>query len=284
MLTEQSPLIISLACGTIALCFAALIKMPCIELLKSSGLIQRNYAGSIIPTSTGIIFAVSVFPAAMITVKLFILTGPELQFIFPYLLLVSGSSFAGLIDDAYGLNSHKGLIGHFKASMSKRMPTTGVVKAMIIWIITLISLYLSVKGRPVLFLLFDTALVGLFANFMNLLDVRPARSAKVFFIILISFFVYDYKSFVGLVPAALTGTILAGLNDELSGVSMMGDAGANLLGAVLGFWVAVSFPVPTKILALLFLIGIHIYTERYSISDIFDTNPILHFLDQLGRN
>lgn len=64
----------------------------------------------------------------------------------------------------------------------------------------------------------------------------------------------------------------------------MGDAGANPLGAALGYWVAVSLPLHTKAFVLLSLISVHIYTECHSLSKVIDKNPVLRFIDRLGRS
>ncbi len=61
----------------------------------------------------------------------------------------------------------------------------------------------------------------------------------------------------------------------------MGDAGANPLGAVLGYWVVLRSSPIVKTSVLLLLIGVHIYSERRSLSITIDANPVLRFIDLL---
>jgi len=100
------------------------------------------------------------------------------------------------------------------------------------------SVSASIDTKPLLVLVSDATLISLSANFMNLLDLRPARSAKAFLTSFILLLLGDCRSFARLVPAGFAGAVLAGICDELNEKSMMGDAGANPLGAVLGYWVA----------------------------------------------
>ena len=65
---------------------------------------------------------------------------------------------------------------------------------------------------------------------------------------------------------------------------MMGDAGSNVLGISIGFLVVLTFSIFTKILVLVFLVGIHIFTEKYSLTNIIKKNRFLNYLDELGRS
>lgn len=253
-------------------------------MLDLSGLVQRNYAGKEIPTSAGVIFVTSASLAVIATVIFWGSTDSKAQVAFPCLLLVVGSSLAGLIDDVYGSHVSRGLIGHVKASVKEGKTTTGLLKAVIIWLLALFSVTASRGVEPLWALVSDATLISLAANFTNLLDLRPARSVKAFSIALALLLAGDCPSSAGLVPFGLAGGVLAVLNDELSEECMMGDAGANPLGAALGYWVALRLPQLVKAFVLLFLISVHIYSERFSLSKTIDENPILRFIDRLGRS
>lgn len=200
------------------------------------------------------------------------------------LLLILGSSLVGLIDDVYGSHVSRGLTGHIKTLLRDRRITTGLQKAVVIWLLAAVSVIVSAHVQGLVALIFDATLISLAANFINLLDLRPGRSAKAFFIILVSLMTFDYRSPAALVPMGLAGAVLAGLSDELSEQCMMGDAGANPLGAALGYWIAQSLSLLTKALVLLSLISVHIYSERHSLSKVIDKNPVLRFIDRLGRS
>lgn len=253
-------------------------------MLGLSGLVRKNYSGKQIPTSAGVIFVTSASFAAMIAVVLYGFTSLKAQSALLCLLLVVGSSLVGLIDDVCSSDASRGLIGHVKTSVKERQMTTGLLKAVIIWSLAFVSVTVSRGAKPLFILVFDATLISLAANFMNLLDLRPLRSIKAFSIILALLLLGDYHSSAGLVSVGLAGGVLAALNDELSEECMMGDAGANPLGAALGYWIASRLAVFVKALALLFLILVHIYSERRSLSKAIDGNSVLRFIDRLGRS
>jgi UDP-N-acetylmuramyl pentapeptide phosphotransferase/UDP-N-acetylglucosamine-1-phosphate transferase len=260
------------------------MRKPSLRLLSLSGLVRENYAGKQIPTSTGATYVVSAFLAAVITVTPGGLTGYRAQEVVPCLLLVIGSSFVGLIDDVFGTHAARGFMGHIKALVIKRTVTTGLLKAVIVWLLAASAITVTTKVRSPLTLVFDATLISLAANFINLLDLQPARSGKVFSISIALLLVCDHHSCIGMVPVGLAGAVLSGFNDELHEKSMIGDAGSNSLGAALGYWVALRLSPIIKAFILLFLVGVHIYSERYSLSRTIDENSVLRFIDRLGRS
>ena len=64
---------------------------------------------------------------------------------------------------------------------------------------------------------------------------------------------------------------------------MLGDTGANLFGAMLGYMLVVVLPWPAQVCCSILLIGFHIYTERGSITRRIEQVPVLQWLDMLGR-
>lgn len=274
----------TLTCGIIAVFLGLFIKEPSRRLLDAGGLVRHNYAGKLIPTSAGVIFITTAFCAVMITVTRDGTTDANVRMSFSCLLLIVGSSLAGLIDDVHGSHSSKGLTGHMKTFMKDKKITTGIQKAVAIWLLAAVSVTLSEDAHSLFTLVFNATLISLAANFMNLLDLRPGRSAKAFFIVLALLIAYDFRSPAALVPVGLAGAVLAGLSDELSEKWMMGDAGANPLGAALGYWISISLSLSAKAVVLLSLICAHISSERCSFSKIIDKNPVLRFIDRLGRS
>ncbi len=215
---------------------------------------------------------------------LYEITDTKVRISFSCLLLIVGSSLVGLIDDVYGSHVSRGLMGHIKAFWVEKKITTGMLKAVVIWLLAAVSVTLSADVHGLVTLISDATLISLAANFINLLDLRPGRSVKAFFIILVLLIACDCRSPAAPVPVGLAGAVLAGLNDELSEECMMGDAGANPLGAALGYWVVVSLSLFAKAFVLLSLISVHIYSERRSLSKVIDKNPVLRFIDRLGRS
>jgi UDP-GlcNAc:undecaprenyl-phosphate GlcNAc-1-phosphate transferase len=70
---------------------------------------------------------------------------------------------------------------------------------------------------------------------------------------------------------------------DLRRAVMMGDAGSNRLGAVLGLACVLALPLTARILLVLVLLALNILSERISFSKVIESNPVLSYLDKLGR-
>ena len=67
-----------------------------------------------------------------------------------------------------------------------------------------------------------------------------------------------------------------------SGANDDGDASPNALGIVLGMiFIDPSFPL--KIIIVLLLISLHIFTEKYSLTEVIKKNKFLRLIDEWGR-
>jgi hypothetical protein len=64
---------------------------------------------------------------------------------------------------------------------------------------------------------------------------------------------------------------------------MLGDAGANALGAMLGGAVAVSLPRPARIALLAGIVALTGASEKVSFTKVIERTPPLRWLDMLGR-
>jgi UDP-N-acetylmuramyl pentapeptide phosphotransferase/UDP-N-acetylglucosamine-1-phosphate transferase len=64
---------------------------------------------------------------------------------------------------------------------------------------------------------------------------------------------------------------------------MLGDAGANVIGAVLGLGVVLGRGGVTRTTALVLLVVANVAAELVSFSSIIDRVPPLRWLDRLGR-
>ena len=81
------------------------------------------------------------------------------------------------------------------------------------------------------------------------------------------------------VVGAAAGLLPADLGERL----MLGDTGANLLGAVLGLAVVLETSRPVRTVVLIVLIVLNLASERVSFSAVIDRTPGLRQLDRLGR-
>ncbi len=65
--------------------------------------------------------------------------------------------------------------------------------------------------------------------------------------------------------------------------AMLGDTGANLLGALAGLWLVLTLSGTGQLVALAVLLAVTLYGELRSISALVDRTPVLRELDSWGR-
>ena len=64
---------------------------------------------------------------------------------------------------------------------------------------------------------------------------------------------------------------------------MLGDAGSNFIGALIGVWLVTTLSDPGRLIALAVLAALTIYGEFRSISAAIERVPLLKQLDSFGR-
>src|SRR5262249_56389801 len=79
------------------------------------------------------------------------------------------------------------------------------------------------------------------------------------------------------------GAALALLPEDLGERAMLGDAGANALGAMLGAAAAASLPRPARGVLLAGIMGLTAASEVVSFTAVIERTPALRWLDMLGR-
>lgn len=213
-----------------------------------------------------------------------------LEYLFPVL---AGSCAFGLFDDWASNNQIKGFRGHLNALVHGRL-TTGGLKFLGIGFLSLflaISLYYD-GPETILHVVLVTCVIALTANLMNLFDLRPGRAGKMYIlglVIAIVFFIVfrfadalGWWSLLGLTLAAL-GPLVAVWRFDLAERGMIGDAGANSMGALLGFFYATSLPIWALVILTVFLATINLLSERFSFTKIIEGSKVLTALDELGR-
>lgn len=256
-----------------------LISIPMIsKMLDRSGMIRQNYRGDMIPVGLGIAF----IPALVINSLILIYSNivPD-KILLVYILLFASiaMSFAGIIDDSLGNRDVTGLVGHFKALYRGKL-TTGAFKALLGGFVGLTIAVTISKSIPNIIV--ATLLVALSTNMMNLFDLRPGRAIKVYIILSIIIFIASSK-FEREVMMLIVPAVLAYFYFDLRALTMMGDAGSNVLGVSLGVFIVSSFNLPVQIVCLILLVLIHALTEKFSLTKIIEQNKILNYIDRLGR-
>ena len=164
----------------------------------------------------------------------------------------------GLADDLWS-GPERGLRAHLRAGA-----TTGTLK------LVGIPLWALWRTRSPS----GAVLVALCANVLNQLDTRPGRALKAF--LLGSLLVR------GTPRGAVAAAVLLAPYDHRE-MTMLGDAGSNALGAVLGLHSVRRLSGPRRIGAIGALAVLTVVADRRSLSELIESTPVLSSLDALGR-
>jgi len=164
----------------------------------------------------------------------------------------------GLADDLWS-GPERGFRAHLRGGA-----TTGTVK------LVAIPLWALWKTRS----LSGAVLVALSANALNQLDTRPGRALKAF---LLGSLVLG-----GRPRGALAVAVLLAPYDHRE-MTMLGDAGSNALGAVLGLESVRRLTGLRRVSAIGALAAVTIVGERRSLGTLIESAPLLKDLDALGR-
>jgi UDP-N-acetylmuramyl pentapeptide phosphotransferase/UDP-N-acetylglucosamine-1-phosphate transferase len=197
-------------------------------------------------------------------------------------LAAVGFGLLGLVDDIAGTQSDQGFRGHLRALLHGRV-TTGVVKlaggcALALVLVTVDRA--AVSGARVVA---DALLVALAANLANLFDRAPGRAIKVGFVAWIPIAIAARADTVGVAIAPAIGAFVGLFGDDVRERIMLGDTGANALGAVLGLAVVLECSPTTRTVALVLVGALTLASEFVSFSRVIERAPILRNLDGLGR-
>jgi UDP-GlcNAc:undecaprenyl-phosphate GlcNAc-1-phosphate transferase len=185
---------------------------------------------------------------------------------------------AGLFDDLRGDETARGFRGHVSSASGGRL-TGGLVKIVAGGIAGAIAAIPAdgLGHKAEVFLL-----VALTANLFNLLDRAPGRALKVAFLFLVPLMVFGpADAAVG--TAGLVGALVGLTPADLREKAMLGDAGANPIGAVVGLALAYSLDEPFRLLALLVIGSLNVLSEKVSFSRVVDSTAWLKALDRIGR-
>jgi hypothetical protein len=188
----------------------------------------------------------------------------------------------GFVDDVLGTEEDRGFRGHLRALASGRL-TTGLLKIIGGAAVAFVLVGLSgdlVSGKRVVA---DAVLIALAANLGNLLDRAPGRVIKVGLFAWIPIAVVAGTDAVGVAIAPVIGAFTGLFADDLHERLMLGDTGANVLGAVLGLAVVLELGRGPRNGVLVGLVLLTIAAEVVSFSRVIDRVPALRRFDLLGR-
>ncbi len=259
-------------------------------LLGAELLLRENYRHERIPVVGGFVLAVAVVTvtaACSVLPSLGIARfdrGVSARLIVVFTVL--GFVALGMIDDLVGDSRDRGFRGHLRALGAGRV-TTGLVKLIGGFLVAVVAVPDRHDVRP-LGLLLDAVLIAASANLANLLDRAPGRTIKsVVPIVALMAMLVDRRrgslergDLDGVVIAvgAGAGLLWADLREEL----MLGDSGANALGAAAGLGVILAFGEGTRTIALIAVVGLNVASELVSFSAVIAKVPPLRWLDLAG--
>lgn len=197
------------------------------------------------------------------------------------------SGLVGGYDDLAGARPEqardKGLAGHLRALREGRV-SAGAVKVAGIGSAAAVAALLtsggsgSRTGRLVDGVL-TTGLVAGSANLLNLLDLRPGRAGKAGALAAAAVL----GGPAGALVAGPLGATLATLPADLGERVMLGDAGANALGALIGLRLAAEPSRPARAGLLAVITALTLASEKVSFTKVIEATPGLRELDRLGR-
>src|SRR5688500_14885222 len=195
------------------------------------------------------------------------------------------SGLVGGYDDLAGARPEqagdKGLAGHLRALRAGRV-SAGAVKVAGIGAAAAAAALMTRRDRgagAVVDGILTTGLVAGTANLVNLLDLRPGRAGKAAVIAAAA----TVGGPAGGLVAGPLGATLGVLPEDLGERVMLGDCGANAVGALLGLRLA-SLPGRGARAGLLAgVVGLTLASEKVSFTKVIEATPGLRELDRFGR-
>ena len=261
------------------------------SMLVNGNVIRPNYKNEMIPVGMGIEFLPMIIINSII---LGFVTLNNIWFVSSsnynlnivwllclalYIFSMMAMFFAGALDDLIGNRNVSGLKGHFK-SLFKGELTTGGFKALFGGFVGLVvSVCIS---SSIVDIIINTLIIALSTNLMNLFDLRPGRAIKAYLVIMIPIYI-TLTGYTKVFPLLILPNVLAYFNTDLKARGMMGDTGSNVLGISIGVLMALGYGIKVRLAWLVFLILMHLITEKFSLTKIIEKNRVLKFIDNLGR-
>jgi UDP-N-acetylmuramyl pentapeptide phosphotransferase/UDP-N-acetylglucosamine-1-phosphate transferase len=275
-------IVVGLVVGVVTVRF---LRMVSADILASPVLERRNYRDRVVPTAGGlyIVLTVLVIDAGRAVFgALGVGENSGLSIARSEVLFaVFGFGFLGLVDDLAAVGSERGFRGHLGALRHARV-TTGLLKlvAGAGIAVVLVATPGFKSGRS---LIVDALLIALAANLGNLLDRAPGRTIKAGLVAYVPLAIVLGADPTGVALAPVMGASFGLLGDDLHERLMLGDTGANVIGAVLGLGVVLGTEESTRIAVMLLLLALNVAAELVSFSAIIDAVAPLRWLDRLGR-
>jgi hypothetical protein len=259
--------------------------------LFTSVVLQRpNYRSHYLPTGVGIVLALAVAVveggrALAAAAGLGDVAGPGVARTV-MLAGVFGFGALGFVDDVLGGDAERGWKAHLGALVQGRLSAGGIKLfgggVLALMLASAAGSTASGAGG-VLRLAADGALVALAANLANAFDRAPGRTVKVSLVAWVALSVAAGAGAAGVALAPVMGAALGLLPEDLGERLMLGDAGANALGAALGLAALLTLGPGTRLVVTGVLLVLNVAADLVSFSKVIRSTPALDRLDKLGR-
>ncbi len=249
-------------------------------------LLRTNHRGDQVPASGGIlvVFAVLIVEAGRSMLEALGLGAEPGGNVARTLVLFACFAFGllGFVDDVLGDAGDRGYRGHVRALAQGRV-TTGILKLLggAAAALILVAVPDFVSGKR---LIADAVLIALAANLGNLLDRAPGRTIKVALVAYAPLALLAGSSPVGIAVAPVMGASTGVLLDDLRERVMLGDAGANVIGAVLGLMAVLELGRGARTVVLVALLVLNVAAEMVSFSNVIEKTPWLRRFDEAGQS
>lgn len=197
-------------------------------------------------------------------------------------LAAAGAAACGVYDDLGGDGDRRGFRGHLTA-LAKGKLTTGAVKILGIGAVGLAggALVRRGPGDTVVDKALAAVVIAGGANLTNLFDLRPGRAIKAGMIVGVPGALRGGPA--GVLGAGVLGAAAALLPEDLGERAMLGDTGANALGAVLGTAAAARASRRGLVWRALALVALTGASEKVSFTRVIAATKPLRVIDEFGR-
>ncbi|MBW3536306.1 MAG: hypothetical protein KY395_00870 [Actinobacteria bacterium] len=243
---------------------------------------RRNFRNRELPVAGGLALVAGVVVAGSLWVLARVLvddsgaSGPEIS----VGLAVVGFGLLGFVDDILGSGQDRGFRGHVRGLLHGRLGAGGLK---LVGGGALAVVVASVGGSSPAWLFVDAVLIALAANLFNLFDLAPGRALKISAVVFVVIAVAGGATATLRAPAVAVGAALALAWPDLRERVMLGDTGANPLGAVIGLAVVLTASPTTRLLVMVGLVVLNAASEVVSFSRIIERVALLRMFDRLGR-
>jgi hypothetical protein len=279
--------LLGVVCGFLA---TQLIWRMSASLFGSVVLQRPNYRSHFLPTGAGILLALAVATveggrALAAAAGIGDVAGPGVARTV-VLTGLFGFGALGFLDDVLGGDAERGWGAHLRALAAGRLSAGGIKLlggGVLALMLASAAGSTASGGGGVLRLAADGALVALAANLGNAFDRAPGRTIKVSLVAWVPLALTARGGAAGVALGPVMGAALGLLPEDLRERLMLGDAGANAVGAALGLGALLTIGPGARLVLTAVLLVLNVAADLVSFSKVIRNTPALDRLDRLGR-